>query len=426
MSSDRKLDIGMIADLYLIDRLTPTELEVALDSFKLEQAGKGAHLVDHGSTDESAYYLLNGSVTLYPEDGGRPTKILHDEHRARQPISHLVPHHYTVICDSDVEYLRVPTFILHNLLERQDAAVGSLEELSDSDLSLIDNPLFQEIQHDLLHDQLVLPQLPDVARKVVAAVSADADFRDIEQILLSDAAMTTMLLKVANSPLYRGHAPITQLSQAMQRLGLNAVRNFVVNTAMQSFLITDNEWVNRRLHTFWQHSTEVAAIAHVMANRLGKRLELNPDQALLCGLIHDVGALPIIKYSLQQPELLQSTLSLDQLVTRLHGSLGGMILKRWGFADIFVDVAEQADNWERNHNGPADYVDLVMMAQLHSFMGKQLSKNTPPMEDRSLPLVHELPAFTKLGLQHFGPKESVELLRDAKKEVVATMNLLAA
>ena len=204
-----KLDIGLIADLYLIDRLTPTELAVAAETFELQIAEKGEHIVEHGSKDEHAYYLINGSVTLFPEDDARPTTIHHDEVRARQPISHLLPHHYTVVCNSAVQYLRVPTHILHNLLERQSGAGETLEEIGIDDVSIINNPLFQQIQHDLLHDRLVLPQLPEVAQKIVTAISTDAGVRDIEQLLLSDPALTAMLLKVANSPLYRSHNPIT-------------------------------------------------------------------------------------------------------------------------------------------------------------------------------------------------------------------------
>lgn len=39
-------------------------------------------------------------------------------------------------------------------------------------------------------------------------------------------------------------------------------------------------------HAAWQHSIHVAAIARVLARRLGR---INPDEAMLAGLVHDVG-----------------------------------------------------------------------------------------------------------------------------------------
>jgi putative nucleotidyltransferase with HDIG domain len=124
-----------------------------------------------------------------------------------------------------------------------------------------------------------------------------------------------------------------------------------------------NDMVDQRLRAVWEHSVQVAAISRALASRAPGVL---PDQAMLAGLIHDIGILPILYRAEERDELLDTPGLLDQLILRLHARIGGAILKHWKFPDALVAVAAEHEDLERSHTGPADLVDLVQVANLQS------------------------------------------------------------
>ena len=81
---------------------------------------------------------------------------------------------------------------------------------------------------DMRNDALDLPTLPQIALKVIEAVeNEDSDADQIAKLVAMDPALSARLLRVANSPLYRGSAPIEHLLSAVARLGSKLVRNLV-------------------------------------------------------------------------------------------------------------------------------------------------------------------------------------------------------
>jgi HD-like signal output (HDOD) protein len=147
---------------------------------------------------------------------------------------------------------------------------------------------------------------------------------------------------------------------------------------------------------------------------------------MLLGLLHDIGMLPVLSYSEMFPEIASDPQTLAATIKKLHGDVGGLIMTKWNFPDDCAVVAREADDWHRDRNAEADYTDLVLVAQLLSFMGKQINKDTPPLEARVLPVLTELPAYRKLGLGGATAEDSLDVLHHAREEIAAAMQLLAA
>jgi putative nucleotidyltransferase with HDIG domain len=221
-----------------------------------------------------------------------------------------------------------------------------------------------ELIEDLESGQLQLPTLPEVALRVRDVVDdEDANANQIADIIAQDAALSARLIQVGNSPLYRGRQEIDRLSMVVARLGNKLVRNLVTSQVMKQMFQATNDLVDQRLRAVWEHSVQVAAIARALANRAPGVL---PDQAMLAGLIHDIGTLPILYRAEERDELLDTPGLLDQLITRLHTRIGGAILKHWKFPEALVAVAAEHEDLQRSHAGPADLVDVVQVANLQS------------------------------------------------------------
>jgi putative nucleotidyltransferase with HDIG domain len=221
-----------------------------------------------------------------------------------------------------------------------------------------------ELLQDLESGHLQLPTLPEVALRVREVVDDEnTNAGQIADIIGQDAGLSARLIQVANSPLYRGHQEIDRLSMVIARLGSKLVRNLVTSQVMKQMFQATNDVIDERLRAIWEHSVEVAAIARALAGQCPGVL---PDQAMLAGLLHDIGTLPILYRAEEREELIDSPQLLDQLITRLHTRIGGAILKHWKFPDNLVAVAAEHEDLNRSHDGPADLVDIVQAANLQS------------------------------------------------------------
>ena len=221
-----------------------------------------------------------------------------------------------------------------------------------------------ELVQDLESGHLQLPTLPEVALRVRDVVDDEnASASQIADIIGQDAALSARLLQVANSPLYRGRQEIDRLSMVISRLGNKLVRNLVTSQVMKQMFQATNDMVDQRLRAVWEHSVQVAAIARALA---GQTPGVEPDQAMLGGLLHDIGTLPILYRAEERDELLETPGLLDHLIESLHTRIGGAILKHWKFPEALVAVAAEHEDLTRDHSGPADLVDVVQVANLQS------------------------------------------------------------
>lgn len=248
---------------------------------------------------------------------------------------------------------------------------------------------YEEIVSDLKSGKLVLPVLPDVALKVNdIAESPDASIVDLTEVILSDAALSAELLRVANCPLYRGRNPVDKVQTAITRLGLKMVRNLVSSLVLEQMFQAPSKGVADQLQELWKHSADVAAICHVLSS---KQPGIANDEAMLAGLIHDIGVLPILLKADERPELLATPALLQSVVEDLSGPIGAAILESWDFPEsLIAAVSEHKDYTRDSANGP-DLVDIVQVANLQSAAnaGQLLS-------DEALAAV---PSIIKLGVQ---------------------------
>ena len=178
----------------------------------------------------------------------------------------------------------------------------------------------QELLQDLENKTLVLPTLPEVALRVRDAVDDEnASIGDIAKVIATDAALSARLIQVANSPLMRASKEIDSLDMAVNRLGMKLVRDMVISMVMEQMFQATSELTDKKLRQLWEHSMTVAAISHALAAQFTK---LAPEQAMLAGLVHDIGALPILTKAEDYPELLENEAALDMIIDRLHAKIG--------------------------------------------------------------------------------------------------------
>jgi HD-like signal output (HDOD) protein len=252
----------------------------------------------------------------------------------------------------------------------------------------LEQTFLNELLDAIKNDRLTLPTLPEVALRIKEAVEdPDASSAMIADEIAKDAALAARIIKVANSPLLRGRVVVDNLQLAITRMGVTFVRNLATGLAMEQMFQATNDQVDAKLRQSWEHSIEVASICQVLASHYTK---LKPDQAMLAGLVHEIGILPILTCAEETPEILEHEGVLDKIIQRLHPKIGSAILKTWDFPEELIGVPLGYLDFKRQHEGPADYIDVVTVANLQSYAG---SDHPLGQMDWS-----QVPAFEKLGM----------------------------
>lgn len=273
------------------------------------------------------------------------------------------------------------------------------------------NRIREELLTAIDQDQLTLPTLPEVALKVRdIAESEDSAIPDMVKTISDDAAMSARIIKVVNSPLFRGSREITSLNMAVSRLGMDYTSSLAMGLAMEQMFQATSDMIDQRLRTIWQRSTEIAGIAQVLAQHYTR---LKPEQATLAGLVCQIGALPVLKF-VEDNDIQINNAMLDNLLDELHPVIGDRILKAWDFPLELHHVPSEHVNFSRQVP-EADYADVVMVASLQTLSG---SGHPYTEMDWS-----EVTAFQRLGLD---PESSMHDDEDLGEQMEAAMALLGS
>jgi HD-like signal output (HDOD) protein len=261
--------------------------------------------------------------------------------------------------------------------------------------------------------RLELPHLPDIAVRVRTATSdPNCDAARVAKVIQADPVITARLIQAANSPLYGVQTPIHSARAAVMFLGLETTRNLVTTYALRELFDTGQPALRQRMRELWRHSAMTAAIAYILA---GMTPGLMRDWAMLAGLLHDVGALPVIHYAGRQPGLYRSPSELDAAIAELRGQVGAMVLRQWDFGNEMVGILLESEEWQRDPGDHADYADVIIAAQL--LQGVPRPEHLPPRE--------ELPAWRKVGRDRLDDELAEQILAEARDEVGETLQLFS-
>lgn len=173
-----------------------------------------------------------------------------------------------------------------------------------------------------------IPMLPALAQKVIAVVAeGNTPIWQIAALASKDQVLAARLLGLANSAYCAPLQPIGTVQEAIVRMGTAAVRNLVVTVCFASRL-HDPQVYGARGRALVDHGLGTAYLAHLLAERAGA----NADEAFLCGLLHDLGKLVILKRASdlrRQGREVPSATELDALMVELHAAVGADALARW-------------------------------------------------------------------------------------------------
>ena len=260
-----------------------------------------------------------------------------------------------------------------------------------------------------------LPSFPEIAIRVRRILSdPTSSVEQVVRVVGSEPALAARLLRIANSAsLNRSGRQVSDLRTAINRIGYNMVRSASISFSMAQIRNSNKlAGLEHHLTDLWQRSTMVAAFAYVLARNCTK---VNPDEAMLTGMMHGIGKLYVLTRAIDHPELFASTETLNQIIDEWHASIGKAILENWDFSESMAQaVGEQAD-FSRVHEGAPDLTDVVSVAILMAPHAADIPALAASLND--------LGAAKRLGLDE---AKTLDVMRESAAEVTALSQALGS
>jgi len=352
---------------------------------------------------DSIIYLLKGSVSLSDEKG-KTYEVDATEEQAKFPLSSGLKHTTTATAKSKISILRVSQKIMSMNSENQEDF-----ELTIPD-EFKDNRLLQSFALHFHDNELEVPSLPSIAIKLRTAMQKEIGIAEAVKIIQLDPVISAKLIEVANCPLYVAIVPVKSCHEAVKRIGLNATRSLVISLSIKNIFKTDSDKIKKHLKHLWKNSLYLSSLCYVLAS-VSK--QSNPEEALLAGLVCNIGTIPFLKFASSLPSDYFDEEEIIQAIPVVKGVVGSTILQKWGFAKEFIQVPIKSQDWYQHSEGPLSYTDIVVLSRLHSKIGKKAA---------NVPAITSIPAASKLKDVTLSPENSLSILHDAKDKINDALN----
>lgn len=244
---------------------------------------------------------------------------------------------------------------------------------------------------DVFRDLNLLPPFPGIATKILRALShSEASVQEIAELVRADAALSSELLRIANSSLYAFPAQISSIQRAVSLMGFDEVRKFVLAVSVKFFFFHPAMRLDL-LRSIWRHSLACALVCEELSIACSST-ECRDDQAYTTGLLHDIGRMGLCVVHPQEYAALLAGAEGDMLARERetfgidHCEAGLWLAEKWELPE------EVRRTVATHHQQPApEGVTLEKIVQLGVLLTGVLGFDvTAPPPGSSLPHIRAL------------------------------------
>ncbi|MBI2061373.1 MAG: HDOD domain-containing protein [Nitrospirae bacterium] len=232
-----------------------------------------------------------------------------------------------------------------------------------------------ELKRKIVRSVDDLPPIPQVVTKIKETMAKpNCTAKHIADLVSTDQALATKVLKLANSPYYGVLKPINNIQQGVAFLGFNTLHNLVLAGSLYKIYERDLKGYKMLKGQMWEHSVYAAFAAEMLADRTGKKPL--KEVAFTAGLIHDIGKLVMSTYIGQVFDSVmemveQEKVSFLEAEKRLlgfdHAEIGSEVARKWRFPLDLV-AAIRYHHTPKLVQGDPELVSVVHLADVACLM----------------------------------------------------------
>ncbi len=284
---------------------------------------------------------------------------------------------------------------------------------TDTSTNNIAMDFLKDLAYQLSSRDIELPPFPDVYTRILGALNdPDLSMDKLARMITGAPDLCVRILLLANSALFnRAGVEIVDIGVAVSRLGVSAVRNATVSVATREmFDCPRSSPIWETLEQLRSASVRTAAFASYLAEHTG--LKESRDDAMLTGLLHNVGHFYILTKSREFPEFVKE-MSMEQWMP----GVGCALIENWGFPEQIARAVDEQNDMEGTHFGPENLTDVLKAAKFFSrmYVSGEVEQMVSDIE------WDQMPCLNKLGMR---PDNILEIYTAAAGQVQEFMSML--
>ncbi len=204
---------------------------------------------------------------------------------------------------------------------------------------------------EMILKDMSLPAMPHVAARILQMVNnPNVRVEEIQDIMISDQAITSKILMIANSAYYGLRRAVDTLSDAIFVLGFEAVKKIAIAVSTREIYnlhgITEQK--------LWEHAMGVSIAAGLVASRQ-KAYKISIEECVVAGLLHDIGKAVMNQSQPERYALVIETVYDDrrpfykveeEFFGFTHQEVGQLLFKEWKLPE---ELALVTGNHHRRH-----------------------------------------------------------------------------
>jgi putative nucleotidyltransferase with HDIG domain len=212
-------------------------------------------------------------------------------------------------------------------------------------------------------ERLTLPVFNPISLRVQQElVKKEPNFRTVEKLIRADQSLSSNIVNIANSSLYRGLLPVSTVKAAIIRLGLSEVARIAFTDINRKVFTCRDAQIDAIMKKLWQHSLGCAFAAALLSQRLD--FGVMQHEAFSAGLFHDIGKLLILKVLAEKKRKNKNLVVPEELLIGamdlLHTEQGEQLLQQIKMPEIFAVIAR--DHHQEEYDRDNYLLILVRMA----------------------------------------------------------------
>jgi putative nucleotidyltransferase with HDIG domain len=222
----------------------------------------------------------------------------------------------------------------------------------------------------IVEDVDSLPSLPSIVMKLIEVVnSSDSSAEDAAELIEKDPALTSKMIRLANSAFYGIPRSISSVTSAVVVLGFNTIRSLVLSASVAKIFEGKH---SLDMDRFWKHSVVTAMASKIIVRHFMSVRMMDPESAFCAGVLHDIGKLIFSQYMQEdysavcqyaRDNKIPLVEAEDKVLGVNHSTMGKILADRWSLP-LDLEYAIVHHHNPQNADKAANLANIIHLSDI--------------------------------------------------------------
>ncbi|UTA48954.1 HDOD domain-containing protein [Simiduia sp. 21SJ11W-1] len=275
--------------------------------------------------------------------------------------------------------------------------------------------IYSNVIQQVMKGEEQLPSLPAITLRIRKALANPlTSHNQLANLLMQDPSLAALIMKTANSAIYKTVAQAKTLNDAVRLLGREIIDQIVMSHSVKSLFVMKSAGLKRLFILSWQRQAVKTAICILLTQATQFKPTFQPVTGCF---LSEIGTLAVLSAFNDKP-MEPTQEDYIALCKSYSKSLGLILIKKWQLDEVYIDMIRNAGNWSMPQAPSISALEIINLALYHSLVIFSHADDLPPL--RALPAFQNLPQKYQ-QLDDFGLLQLISKHEDAIAEYIDTL-----